>query len=176
MSASSTHPARPLLDSNFVPGMLTKTVLAEYRSNPDIEVDAGALKAGFAAIGCPNVGRVIDSIQRLNAEGKTLIQVGSGSIDLQWALKKEYSLERALLLQELYIGDLAHRIEPLRWLAYLIRGIDAVPVDLLPAFDMVMGALADFEEAARNATPIDPSEFDSKQPRQSISEFLKSLN
>ena len=88
MSASTEHPARPLFDSNFVPGILTRVVLEEHAREPEIDTCSESLKEGFATLQCANVGRIIDSIERDRRAGRAILQIGRGAIEIKGVRKE----------------------------------------------------------------------------------------
>jgi len=138
VSATAEHPARVLFDSNFNPGLLTSLVLEEWRKEPDITVDGSTLHQVYVGRSCTNAAKLVDFFVSYEKGGR-IQTFGSGSIDIDGSTRGEFTWEKAMRFQELYIGIKRYRISPLQWLAYLARRIDDVPENLLPAFDMVMG-------------------------------------
>ncbi len=155
MSASATHPARDLFDSNSAPGLLTRLVLEEYEENPANLPSEGEMRDIYREHGCRNVSRLVEHLEKLRNEGMELAVVGSGSIDLEGATNGPFSPENAARLQDLCIGIYHLDMPSLAWLGYLARAIGKVPRELIPTFDMVCGNIIDIDQRAENMKTVE---------------------
>lgn len=145
MSGSGEHPARILFDSNFVPGLLQRIVLEEHSKSPQVVEDVETVKSVYAEAGCHNVVLLIQHLAAKDADGMGVAVIGSGSIDIAGLINETSSLGDALQLQELYLGIAVLSIDPVEWLTYLARGLDRVPPELYPAFDLVCDSFLAFD-------------------------------
>ncbi len=125
---------RPAFNSNGRLGILESLVRTARERCTNIQVDVPALKIKYAKLGCTGV---VGLIEFLFHEGEGLTEVGSGSIDLNGVTQESFSLESALELQELYIGNPRIGMTPLQWLAYLAEGIDEVIPEQVECFDEI---------------------------------------
>ncbi len=132
-----SHPARCLFDDTTGPGIISRIVDEQWRRDPGaLEPPPEVLKDIWRPFKCFNVLRLIDRIRK-----QRIIKIGSGSIDLDRATERNSSWKNAARFQHLYIGNPRKGISPLRWLLFLARGFDAVPITLRPTFNNIIGNL-----------------------------------
>ncbi len=151
MSASNEHPGRPLFDSNWNPGLLRTLVETEHARKPVASPNLQAIRKVFILGRVPALAQLAAYI----ASKEGLVQIGSGSIDLDGVAKGEFTLDAARRLQELYVGDLKLGITPLAWLGYLAARFDEVPQELRRTLEAVVSEMNRINESKRAGTVLD---------------------
>jgi hypothetical protein len=137
MSASIDHPARILFDSNWAPGLLRTLVENEHALRPDLTHSPSEIVTLFETAGLPALAQMV--LWLMTDEGADIAILGSGSIDLDQVTQGEFTIESALRLQELYIGNARLEIKPLAWLSYLAQRVEEIPHETRGTLDRVMG-------------------------------------
>ncbi len=140
---------RPAFNSNGKPGILESIVRTGRERKQNVTVDVEKLRSIYGELGCASVVRLIEFL----ASDKGGIQeLGSGSIDLAGATQEPFSIEGAMSLQELYIGNPRTNLSPLQWLMYLAEGIQAVVPEQRKVFDEICRDFLAMHAAVRSGT------------------------
>ena len=121
-------------------GLLQTIVDREYEKNGRVASDKEALIVFYGVNGCPYVARLVEHIDSLGSK-----TIGSGSIDFMGVGDGPFSIENALSLQSLKMGD--RRMSPLEWLTYLSFGFGELEQLHKEAFDQVCQNLVAFLDA-----------------------------
>lgn len=159
MSASTEHPGRPLFDSNWSPGILSKLVNEEHERGVEGIPSPEEAKQIFRTGGVPAFADLVDVV--LSETSRKLLEFGSGSIDLEQVTQRKFTIETALRLQELYIGDVRRNIRPITWLCYLARRFDDVPPELRLILERVISEMVRIQKSIAKHDGSAETSFDS---------------
>ena len=129
---------RPAFNSNGRIGAFEGIVRTGHEKTREVRVDLPKLKRIYTGAQCLNVANLVEY---LATNGAGVREIGSGSIDLAGVSKGEFSMEDALSLQELYIGNPHRNITPLQWLTYLADGLSNLLPEQVRVFDEICGDL-----------------------------------
>lgn len=144
---------RPAFISDGKMGILETLVRTQHENNWNIAVDVEALKAAYGKLECRGVVQLIDVLAR---EGeRELRELGSGSIDFAGVTKGPFSLEAAMSLVALYIGNPKLGITPLQWLTYLSVGFHTMIPIQRKAFSDICENLAAVHDAPHIPLELD---------------------
>ncbi len=131
---------RPAFNSNGKLGLIEMIVRTVHERHPSKVLYFDDLVSRYKKLECFGVVKLIECL--VIEKRKGLRQIGSSSIDFSGVTNGEFSIEAAMLLQELYIGNPKLGIEPLNWLFYLSEGVGKLIPEQIKAFDEVCADFA----------------------------------
>lgn len=141
MSASAHHPARVLFSSPTREGLIDQ-LLTRAKDTGVSAPRTFETENRFQNAGMPHTAELV---RFLAGEGSHIRHFGTGHIDLDRIGQEQDPSAAGEDLQSIFIGELG-RMRPLTWFGLLSCYLDEIPVEVRPAFDLLM---ADFHEIAR---------------------------
>lgn len=139
---------RPAFNSNGKLGLIEMVVRTAHERHPSKVLYFDDLVSRYTRLECAGVLKLIDFLT--DEKERNLTQLGSGSIDFAGVISGEFSMEAAMSLQEIYIGNPKLGITPLQWLFYLSEGLGKLKPEQIKAFDDFCGEIARIEEVIKN--------------------------
>ncbi len=118
-------------------GILQRIVNERLIEHPNIEVNPMVLKTFYQILDCSGVVSLIDGILFEKNSGNDLQDLGSNSIDFLQVTNGPFTLEAAMTMQSLHMGNPKTNTSPLQWLAYLMKGFSELTSEQMSAFDTV---------------------------------------
>lgn len=149
MDTPSPSSPRVLFDSNGRPGLITILVRVEWERDSSPVLDLNDLRDFWSKSDCPAAAALLDFLE----QNPGCVQMGSGAIDINGVTKGAFSPEKALLLQELYMGIPRLNITALEWFVFLQRAFPRVPTELRPHLNNFFAELVQMIHAPRR--PVD---------------------
>lgn len=139
---------RPAFNSNGRFGLIEMIVRTAHERHPSKVLYFDDLVSRYKRLNCVGVLELIKFL--VSEKEKGIQEIGSGSIDFLWVVtKKEFSIESAMSLLELYIGNPKLGITPLQWLFYLSEGLGKLIPEQIKAFDDFCGEITRIEEVIK---------------------------
>lgn len=136
---------RLAFDGSHGTGVISNVVLSEHEKDKNAIVNHQELVNFFSSAGCLGVIELLKTFPFLD-DSKNY-ELSSHTIDLYDVASGPFSIENAMTMVCLKIGNKRKRVSPSLWMLYLTRGFDQLSSLQKIAFDEVCASFAKMNNA-----------------------------
>ena len=122
-------------------------VRASYEKTKNITLDKAQLVECYHIFGCEGV---VALINMLFSDKRGLCEIGSSSLDFAGVTQGPFSLENAISLSSIYIGNRRKGVTPTKWLSHLSLAFGTLSLVQRDAFDVICQDIVNMENAIKD--------------------------